>query len=100
MKEIVVKLSDQEYKAFEYVALSPEEWAKNAVSNRARQATDEITEKAFDPKDDTVSIKEADIPKGMPRIVQKATKIDKNTKEELIGKATLKTAKQRNEEVK
>jgi len=39
---ITVTLTDTEYKALEYVALSPQDWADNALKNRARIAKDEI----------------------------------------------------------
>jgi tellurite resistance protein len=35
-------LTDSEKKAMEYVALSVQDWADNALKNRARQAIDEI----------------------------------------------------------
>lgn len=41
---IVINLSDVEYAAMEYAALSPQEWADNSVKNRARIAIDEITQ--------------------------------------------------------
>lgn len=40
--EIKITLTDAEAKALEYVAYSAEEWAQNAVKDRARQAMDEI----------------------------------------------------------
>ena len=39
---ITVTLTDTEYKALEYAALSPQDWADNALKNRARIAKDEI----------------------------------------------------------
>ena len=39
---ITITLTDTEYKALEYAALSPQEWADNALKNRARIAKDEI----------------------------------------------------------
>ena len=40
--EIKITLSDAEVKALAYVALSPQEWAEQAVHNRCRKAIDEI----------------------------------------------------------
>ena len=40
--DITIELTDAEVKALSYVALSPQEWAENAVHNRCRQAIDEI----------------------------------------------------------
>ena len=37
-----ITLTDSEVKAMEYVALSVQDWADNALHNRARQAIDEI----------------------------------------------------------
>jgi hypothetical protein len=40
--EITITLTDAEAKALAYVAYSPQEWADNAVHERARLAIDEI----------------------------------------------------------
>lgn len=40
--DITITLTDTEYKALEYAALSPQDWADNALKNRARIAKDEI----------------------------------------------------------
>ena len=42
MATITVTLTDTEYKALEYAVLSPQDWADNALKNRARIAKDEI----------------------------------------------------------
>ena len=42
MAEIKVTVTDTELKCLEYVTTSPQEWADNAVTNRARIAKDEI----------------------------------------------------------
>ena len=42
MPEITVTLTDTENKCLEYAALSPQDWADNALTNRARIAKDEI----------------------------------------------------------
>ena len=42
MPDITVTLTDTQYKGLEYAALSPQEWADNALTNRARIANDEI----------------------------------------------------------
>ena len=39
---ITIELTDTQYKGLEYAALSPQEWAENAVTERARIANDEI----------------------------------------------------------
>lgn len=52
MTTITINLTDTQYKGLEYVALSPEDWADNVVTNRARIAIDEIvaiyTKRALD----------------------------------------------------
>ena len=40
--EITITLTEAEAKALSYVALSPQEWAENAVHERARIAMEEI----------------------------------------------------------
>ena len=42
MAEIKVTLTDTELKCLEYAATSPQDWADNALTNRARIAKDEI----------------------------------------------------------
>lgn len=39
---ITITLTDTEYKALEYAAMSVQDWADNALHNRARIAKDEI----------------------------------------------------------
>ena len=42
MTTYTIELTDAETKAMEYVAFDVQEWADNALHNRARQAMDEI----------------------------------------------------------
>jgi hypothetical protein len=42
MAEIKFELTDSELKCMEFCAFSPQEWADNAMSNRARVAGDKI----------------------------------------------------------
>ena len=42
MPTITIELTETQYKGLEYVALSPEDWAENAVTERCRIANDEI----------------------------------------------------------
>ncbi len=42
MTTYTITLTDSEVKAMEYVAVSVQDWADNALQNRARQAMDEI----------------------------------------------------------
>ena len=42
MPDITVTLTDTENKCMEYAALSVQDWADNALTNRARIAKDEI----------------------------------------------------------
>lgn len=44
MPTITIELTDTQYKGLEYAALSPEDWADNAVTERARIANDEIVD--------------------------------------------------------
>jgi hypothetical protein len=39
---IQIELTDTQFKGLEYAALSPQDWADNVVTNRARIAIDEI----------------------------------------------------------
>jgi hypothetical protein len=41
---ITIELTDTQFKGLEYAALSPQEWAENAVTERARIANDEIVD--------------------------------------------------------
>jgi len=40
--DITITLTNTEYKALEYAVYSPQDWADNALQNRARIAKDEI----------------------------------------------------------
>ena len=42
--EITITLTETQYKGLQYAAVSPEDWAENAVTNRARIANDEIVD--------------------------------------------------------
>jgi len=42
MTQYTIELTDAEVKAMEYVAVSVQDWAENALKNRARIAMDEI----------------------------------------------------------
>ena len=42
MATYTIELNDAETKAMEHVAVSVQEWAENALTNRARQAMDDI----------------------------------------------------------
>lgn len=42
MPDITITLTDTQMKGLEYAALSPQDWAENAVTERARIANDEI----------------------------------------------------------
>jgi hypothetical protein len=44
MPSITVELTDTQLKGLEYAALSPQDWADNALTNRARIANDEIVQ--------------------------------------------------------
>ena len=41
---IQIELTDTQFKGLEYAALSPSDWAENAVTERARVANDEIVQ--------------------------------------------------------
>ena len=44
MPSITIELTDTQYKGLEYAALSPQDWAENAVTERCRIANDEIVQ--------------------------------------------------------
>jgi hypothetical protein len=62
MTTYTIELTDAETKAMEYVAFSVQDWADNALQNRARQAMDEIydTEVARMTADPTITSIPAD----------------------------------------
>ena len=45
MPDITISITDTELKSLEYAAVSPADWADNAVTNRARIAKEEIIAK-------------------------------------------------------
>ena len=44
MPNITIELTETQYKGLQYIAASPEDWADNVVTNRARIANDEIVD--------------------------------------------------------
>lgn len=48
MTNITITLTETQYKGLEYAALSPEDWATNAVTERARISNDEIIQKTVE----------------------------------------------------
>ena len=42
MPNITITLTDTQYKGLQYAAIDPQDWADNALTNRARIANDEI----------------------------------------------------------
>jgi len=62
MTQYTIELTDAEVKAMEYVALSVQDWAENALKNRARIAMDVIyqSEVARMTEDPTVTTIPAD----------------------------------------
>jgi len=48
MPDITITLTDTQYKGLEYAALSPQDWADNALTERCRIANDEIVQLTVD----------------------------------------------------
>lgn len=44
MPTITIELTDTQYKGLEYAAVSPSDWANNAVTERCRVANDEVVD--------------------------------------------------------
>lgn len=44
MPNITIELTDTQYRGLQYVAVSPEDWVENAVTERARIANDEVVD--------------------------------------------------------
>ena len=44
MPNITITLTDTQLKGLEYAALSPQDWAQNAITERCRIANDEIVQ--------------------------------------------------------
>jgi hypothetical protein len=42
MPDVTITLTDTQYKGLQYAAADPQDWADNALTNRARIANDEI----------------------------------------------------------
>ncbi len=42
MTDYTISLTDTQVKSLAYVGADPQEWTENAITNRARKATDEI----------------------------------------------------------
>lgn len=79
-KTITITLSDAEFKALEYVAISAQEWADNAVHNRCRIAIEEI------------------VAAEVERITESGGTIS-GSKEDIVNAAPIKSAAQRQAEI-
>lgn len=79
-KTITITLSDAEFKALEYVAISAQEWADNAVHNRCRIAIEEI------------------VAAEVERITESGGIIS-GSKEDIVNAAPIKSAAQRQAEI-
>lgn len=44
MATITIQLTETQYKGLEYVAVDPQDWAENAVTERCRIANDEVVQ--------------------------------------------------------
>lgn len=77
MKQFTIQISDAEEKALTYVMIDIQVWLQNAISNRARQAMDEIISKHTN---------------------ENCKVLDKVAKEQLIMDTTFKTAAERTAE--
>lgn len=66
--KITTTLTDLQYKALEYVALDPQEWVDNVVSERARVAKEQIINILFQHCNDN----EIQIKKGIDAQVEQA----------------------------
>ena len=53
--EEVIALSAEEQKAFEFVALSPMEWIRNAIRNRVKRSVDQIINETSDKQPDKIN---------------------------------------------
>ncbi len=58
MKKLTINYTDEQMKAMEYVAFSPQEWIQNAWDNRARQAMDEIVQEHSDKQPKKLPLEE------------------------------------------
>lgn len=81
--QITIEITDTEYKAMQYAALSVQEWVDNALTNRARITIDEIVQLT------------------VQKCLETSTQIPE-TKEEIVSlafeKEWVKTVEQRNAE--
>jgi len=48
MTTITIELTDTQYKGLQYAAADPQDWAENAITERARIANDEIVKITVD----------------------------------------------------
>lgn len=54
-KIIIVKLTDEEYKAMSVLTSTPEEWTNNTVKNKAQKILNELVDKNSDKKIDKLT---------------------------------------------
>jgi len=100
IEDIILAIGgDSGKKAFDHVAFDCVEWVVNAIYQRIRRAKDEVVEKAFDPNNNEVVVAEDDLAtiEELPRVVNVKT-LAPATKDAIVRKAIVKTAKEINDE--
>jgi len=98
---------DAGVKAFDHVALDRVEWVANAIYQRIRRAKDEVVEKIFDPSDKDCTIDEVSKEEILSNLVsreddplEKKKFWSEETKDEIIARAKVKSAKEKEVENK
>ena len=98
---------DAGVKAFDHVALDRVEWVANAIYQCIRRAKDEVVEKIFDPSDKDCTIDEVSKEEILSNLVsrgddplEKKKFWSEETKDEIIARAKVKSAKEKEVENK
>jgi len=103
MKTVSVQISDEEKKALEWDIVSLQEWADNALHNKARRCADEICKLALEDKTHTIlSLEDKQLLRtyldNQGIVLTSIKQLPNNIKAEIVKRANIKSAAEREAE--
>ena len=103
MKTFSIEIDDEVQKAMEWDIASLDEWANNAIFNKARQCADEICKLALEDTTHTILSKNdkillRDYLNNQGIVLTSIKQLPNNIKKEIVKRANIKSAAERNAE--
>ena len=102
-KTLTINVDDEVQKALEWDILSLDEWAYNAIFNKARRCADEICKMALEDKTHTIlSLEDKQLLRqyldNEGIVITSVKQLPNKIKREIVKRANIKSAAERNEE--